>query len=237
MNNNKPTVLIVEDERGISGFMAAALSANGYRALQAATAGEAEVISNSQCPDLILLDLGLPDQDGLFFLKKLREWSPVPVVVVSARDREREKVEALDTGADDYITKPFGTAELLARIRAALRRSSGRQEAGGKFSTGDLTVDYDRRVVSVRGKEVHLTQVEYKIVTLISRHAGKVLTYDSIIKQIWGPHAPNDNQILRVNMANIRRKLEENPAEPRYILTELGVGYRMPDEEPPESEK
>ena len=156
------------------------------------------------------------------------------MVIVSARDREKEKVEALDLGADDYITKPFGTAELLARIRAALRRGAGAMpsQAGGKFSTGDLVIDYDRRTVSVRGKDVHLTQVEYKIVTLISRSAGKVLTYDSIIKQIWGPHAPKDNQILRVNMANIRRKLEDNPAEPRYILTELGVGYRMPDEDP-----
>ncbi len=232
--NNKPTILIIEDEKGISGFISATLSANGYRPIQAATAAEAEVLSNSQCPDLILLDLGLPDQDGLFFLKRLREWTQIPVVIVSARDREREKVEALDLGADDYITKPFGTAELLARIRAALRRGAGAigaQTTGGKFSTGDLVIDYDRRMVSVRGKDVHLTQVEYKIVTLISRYAGKVLTYDSIIKQIWGPHAPKDNQILRVNMANIRRKLEDNPAEPRYILTELGVGYRMPDED------
>ena len=233
--SNRPAILIVEDEKGISGFISATLSANGYRPIQAGTAAEAEAISTSQCPDLILLDLGLPDQDGLVFLKRLREWAQIPVVVVSARDREREKVEALDLGADDYITKPFGTAELLARIRAALRRGAGpigAQASGGKFSTGDLTIDYDRRAVTVRGTEVHLTQVEYKIVTLISRYAGKVLTYDSIIKQILGPHAPKDNQILRVNMANIRRKLEENPAEPRYILTELGVGYRMPDEDP-----
>lgn len=228
---NKATILIVEDERSIGSFISTTLESNGYRTLRTERGKEAVSVVSSHCPDLILLDLGLPDVDGLDVLRQIRQWSQIPVVVVSARDREKEKVQALDLGADDYITKPFGTAELLARIRAALRHShvgaSNTQE--GKFITGDLVIDYEKRLVMVAERDVHLTQVEYKIVTLISKFVGRVLTYDYIIKHIWGPNAPNDNQILRVNMANIRRKIEENPAEPKYILTEVGVGYRMAD--------
>mgnify|MGYP003235026752 FL=1 len=186
----------------------------------------------SHCPDLILLDLGLPDMDGIEILKKIREWSAVPVIVVSARGEESDKVEALDLGADDYISKPFGTSELLARIRTALRHSS--KNNGGAvnndvFSTKGLTIDFDKRKITVDGKDVHLTQIEFKIVSLLAKSAGRVLTYDYIITELWGPYAVKDNQILRVNMANIRRKLEKNPASPEYIFTEVGIGYRMVD--------
>lgn len=224
------TILIVEDEQVISSFLTTVLTANDWQALRAEKGREALSMVASYCPDLVLLDLGLPDMDGLEVLEAIRKWSQVPVIVVSARGHEREKVTALDLGADDYITKPFGTSELLARIRAALRHGSATQqpaEMTGTFTTGELSVDFDRRLVYRAGAEIHLTQIEFKILSLVSKYAGKVLTYDFIIKNVWGPHASKDNQILRVNMANIRRKLEINPAEPRYILTEVGVGYRM----------
>ena len=187
----------------------------------------------SYCPDLILLDLGLPDIDGVEVLKMIRQWSGIPIVVVSARGHEREKVEALDLGTDDYITKPFGTSELLARIRTALRHSqkslTANQIDTGKIIVGELEIDYDKRLVYLVGKEVHLTPIEYKIIILLSKYIGKVLTHDFIIKEVWGPYS-NEIQALRVNMANIRRKLEANPAEPKYIVTEVGVGYRMVEE-------
>lgn len=230
---NKVTILIVEDERAISNFISTILTSNGYRTIKTETGRETLSLITSHCPDVVLLDLGLPDMDGLEVIKAVREWSTIPIIVVSARGYEREKVEALDLGADDYITKPFGTSELLARIRTALRHSikpeTGDVSSSIRFSTGGFVIDFEKRIVSVDGVDVHLTQIEYKIVALLSRYAGRVLTYDTIIEQIWGPFAAGDNQILRVNMANIRRKIEKNPAEPRYILTEVGVGYRMND--------
>ena len=172
--------------------------------------------------------------DGLGIIRQVRAWSKMPIVVVSARDRERDKVEALDLGADDYITKPFGTSELLARIRAALRHMQGENaQACDRFVCGGLTIDFFKRRIYVDGEEAHLTQNEYKIVTLLAKYAGRVLTYDFIIQHVWGPHAQRDNQILRVNMANIRRKLEKNPASPAYISTEIGVGYRMAEADGP----
>ena len=171
--------------------------------------------------------------DGIEILKKIREWSSIPVIVVSARGEESDKVEALDLGADDYIAKPFGTSELLARIRTALRHSlmaSSGTPASETFKTKGLSIDFDKRHITVDGKDVHLTQIEFKIVSLLAKSAGRVLTYDFIITELWGPYAVKDNQILRVNMANIRRKLEKNPASPEYIFTEVGVGYRMVDE-------
>lgn len=232
--SNKLTVLIVEDEAAISNFIATILEANEYRTIKTGKGQEALSIITSRCPDLILLDLGLPDMDGLDILKTVRGWSQIPIIVVSARGHEREKVMALDLGADDYVTKPFGTSELLARIRTALRHSrrgeSSEEAVSGVFTCGGLQIDFDRRLILLDGNDIHLTQIEYKIVTLLARYAGRVLTYDFIIKDIWGPYAPRENQILRVNMANIRRKLEANPAEPRYIMTEIGVGYRMSDE-------
>lgn len=228
----KYTVLIVEDESNIASFMTTILTANSFNVLKARDGGEALMMISSHTPDIIILDLGLPDMDGQSVIKTVREWSQVPIIVVSARTHEREKVAALDLGADDYITKPFGTSELLARVRTALRHSS-RAEAGGeivqsgKFTSGDLLVDFDKRHVFIDGEDIHLTQNEFKLVGLLAKYAGRVLTYDFLIKKIWGPNAPSDNQILRVNMANIRRKLEANPAEPKYIFTEIGVGYRM----------
>ena len=232
--NNKTTVLIVEDEHAIRNFMSTILTSNGYRVIVATGGAEAISMIGSHCPDVILLDLGLPDIEGTEVLKSVREWSSIPVIVVSARTFEREKVEALDMGADDYITKPFGSSELLARIRTALRHSHKilTKDMGGKneFITGDLVIDFANRRVKVAEKEVHLTQIEYKILVLFARYVGRVLTYDFIINEIWGiPSEKNSQQLLRVNMANIRRKIEENPGNPKYILTEVGVGYRMAD--------
>ncbi|MBQ7757610.1 response regulator [Anaerotignum sp.] len=230
---NKIKVMIIEDEDAISNFIATTLKANSYASLLARTGSEALSMIPSHCPDLILLDLGLPDMDGIDILKKIREWSSIPVIVVSARGEESDKVEALDLGADDYISKPFGTSELLARIRTALRHSAKNSNgvaASDVFSTKGLTIDFGKRQVTVDGKDVHLTQIEFKIVSLLAKSAGRVLTYDFIITELWGPYAVKDNQILRVNMANIRRKLEKNPASPEYIFTEVGIGYRMVDE-------
>lgn len=230
---NQYHILVVEDERNIRNFMKTILTSNNYTVLTATTGEEAMALLSSHCPDLVLLDLGLPDTDGQMFIQAVRRWSQVPILVVSARTHERDKVMALDFGADDYITKPFGTSELLARVRAALRhaaqRSSGQQSS--VYHCRDLTVDEDKRRVQLAGSDVHLTQNEYKIVSLLARYAGKVLTYDQIIQHVWGPNAAGDNRILRVNMANIRRKLEANPAEPQYIFTEIGVGYRMAEGE------
>ena len=230
---NKIKIMIIEDEEAISNFIATTLKANTYAPLIAKSGSEALSMIPSHCPDLILLDLGLPDMDGIEILKKIREWSAVPVIVVSARGEESDKVEALDLGADDYIAKPFGTSELLARIRTALRHSimaSNGSPANDIFRTKGLTIDFDKRQITVEGRDIHLTQIEFKIVSLLAKSAGRVLTYDFIITELWGPYAVKDNQILRVNMANIRRKLEKNPASPEYIFTEVGVGYRMTDE-------
>lgn len=232
---NKQTILIIEDENTICNFISTTLLANDYKVLKASNGKEAISSFSSYCPDVILLDLGLPDMDGLDVLKKIRSWSSVPIIIVSARDQEKEKVTALDLGADDYITKPFGTSELLARIRTAIRHNI-KMETGKEFPTDffkakDLTIDFNKRIVTLGDKEIHLTQIEFKLVALLAGNAGKVLTYDYIIKKIWGPFSDvKDNQILRVNMANIRRKLEQNPADPQYIFTEVGVGYRMIDE-------
>lgn len=234
--SNKYLIVIVEDEYNISSFVSAVLQANGFDTMVARNGAEAIILITSHCPDLVLLDLGLPDMDGQGIIENVRGWSNVPIIVVSARTRERDKVKALESGADDYITKPFGTSELLARIRTALRHVQLRegeqaQRQTGVFHTGDLEVDYDKRRVYVNGEDAHLTQNEYKIVALLSKYSGRVLTYDAIIKHIWGPNAKQGNQILRVNMANIRRKIEPSTAEPRYIMTEMGVGYRMAEGE------
>lgn len=231
--NHKILILIVEDDEYICNFISAILTAHNYSVIKAVNGKEAISMTASHVPDLILLDLGLPDIDGTEVLKNIRTWNRVPIIVVSARGYEREKVEALDLGADDYVTKPFGPSELLARIRTALRHVQMSLQAAAsdlhKFALGELVIDYEKRYVTLAGKEVHLTPIEYKIIVLLSKHAGKVLTHDFIIKEVWGPYT-NENQTLRVNMANIRRKLEVNPAEPKYIITEVGVGYRMTEE-------
>lgn len=225
------SIIIIEDEKNICSFIENVLTPQNYQITAAGTGAEGLRLITALNPDLILLDLGLPDMDGLDLISEVRTWSPVPIIVISARTLERSKVAALDMGADDYLTKPFGTNELLARIRTALRHSQKTAEPQAKrYEVGDLLIDFERRLVKVKGEDVHLTQIEYKLVSLLAQNAGKVLTYESIISKIWGPYADSDNQILRVNMAHIRRKLEENPGEPKYIFTEIGVGYRMKDD-------
>lgn len=219
-------ILIVEDEFSISNFMKTVLEGDGYTVEVATCAAQARAALEKMKFSAMLLDLGLPDADGLELLRELRQRYGLPVIVVSARTEESEKVAALDSGADDYITKPFGSPELLARIRAALRRAGPAANLSA-FTTGELTIDYDKHLVTLAGRPVHLTANEYRLVELLSRSAGKVLTYDRISEAMWGDAAGGNSQLLRVNMANIRRKLEQNPAEPQYILTEIGVGYRM----------
>ncbi len=230
--NLKPTIIVIEDEKSICNFIETTLTAHNYKVITAATGQEGLSFITSRFPDLVLLDLGLPDIDGIEVIRQVRSWSMIPIIVISARTQEPEKVLALDSGCDDYITKPFGTSELLARIRTALRHqqhlSSSMANTEPVYSYDDLTIDFSRRLVTLAGQEIHLTQIEYKLVSLLAKNGGRVLTYDYIINHIWGPYADNNNnQILRVNMAHIRRKLEKNPAEPNYIFTEIGVGYRM----------
>jgi len=230
----KERILIVEDEASIVKLLRTVLAANEYEVIEASTAAEAKTLISSHCPDVILLDLGLPDMDGNDLLRSLREWTATPVIVVSARSDETDKVLAIDLGADDYITKPFGTSELLARIRMAIRHShamrhNDRIARTGKFKSGGLVIDYNKYRVYVDEKDAQLTQGEYRIVALLGRYAGRVLTYDFIMKELWGPGSTGDNKILRVNMANIRRKIEKTSTAPQYIFTEVGVGYRMAD--------
>lgn len=232
---HKLSILLVEDEKNICDFISTSLSAQDYRISTAHTGKEALPIITSQCPDLILLDLGLPDMDGMEIIRQVRTWSSVPIIVLSARTQEQEKVRALDLGADDYLTKPIGTSELLARIRTALRHSNRLNTDSPlykrPFHAKGLTIDFEKHRVSVDGKDVHLTQIEFKIISLLAQNSGRVMTYDTIISNIWGPYADDDNSILRVNMAHIRRKLEQNPAEPQYVFTEIGIGYRMIEDE------
>lgn len=227
--NHKDTILIIEDEKNISNFIESILQKHGAKTLKAMNGTEGISLCGSCCPDVVLLDLGLPDLDGMEVLRQIRVFSLVPVIVISARGAEQDKVAALDLGADDYITKPFGSEELLARIRTALRhsRNAGISSQAQIYEREGLRLDFGKRIVRLDGEDIHLTPVEYKLVSLLARQAGQVLTYSYLLKEIWGPFADTNNQILRVNMANIRRKLGENPADPRYILTEIGVGYRM----------
>ena len=232
MGNNKFKVLLVEDDRNITTSLQAILETNGYQVLTAERCMQGLMVFSSHQPDVVVLDLGLPDEDGSYFLRQVRMESAVPILVLSARTDEGDKVCALDLGANDYITKPFGAAELLARIRAALRSSLGVRSLGGDgtFRIADMIIDYDRRRVSVAGENVHLTQTEYNILALLSRNTGKVMTYSAIIRQIWGGMDDGSVKKLQVNMANIRRKLGCTPGDNRYFLNELGVGYRMLDE-------
>lgn len=230
MMNTHTNIIIIEDEKNICNFIETVLTPQNYHVVCAATGAEGLLQIHAVNPDLVLLDLGLPDMDGMEIIEKVRAYSTVPIIVISARTMEYSKVAALDMGADDYLTKPFGTAELLARIRTALRHSQKDGSKNTRYEVGSLLIDFERRLVRVKSQDVHLTQIEYKLVSLLAQNAGRVLTYETIISKIWGPYADNDNQILRVNMAHIRRKLEDNPAEPHYIFTEIGVGYRMREE-------
>lgn len=231
----KCSVLIIEDEKNIQNFVGKALKRHDYRVLYACSGHEGLEIIRSQCPDIILLDLGLPDMNGDQVIREVRTWSSIPIIVISARTAESEKVTSLDLGADDYITKPFGTSELLARIRASLRHSN-RLHTDSElyirpYRHREMLLDFSKRLLKINGEMIHLTPIEYKIVAFLAQNSGKVITYSSILSNVWGPYADNDNKILRVNMANIRRKIEQDPAQPKYIFTEVGVGYRMAEDE------
>lgn len=225
-------ILIVEDDPGICKFLKAALCANAYDVVVTGTAKNALAVISSHCPDCILLDLGLPDLDGNEVIRSVRSWSTIPILVISARGTENDKAAALDLGADDYLTKPFGTVELLARIRTAIRHTRTTAEDSeiaryGQYQVGALRIDYRKRRVYLGERDAGLTPNEFKIVALLGKHPGRVLTYQQMLRALWGPAASSDNKILRVHMANLRRKIEPNPDEPIYLFTEVGVGYRM----------
>lgn len=229
MSNNRYKILIIEDEANIRKFLKTLLTTNNYQVFIAENATQGKMMFKSHCPDLLLLDLGLPDMDGLDLLKEIREESPTPIIVLSARYDERDKVTALDLGANDYVTKPFGTAELQARIRTAIRNSNPfmGNVTQGKFQSGDMEIDYDERKVYIAGEELKLTQTEYNIVALLARRAGRVLTYAEIIQAVWGADDVGSTKKLQVNMANIRKKMGVKPGTNKYIQNELCIGYRM----------
>ena len=232
MSNNKYKILVVEDDRNILSMIQTVLDMGGYQVLTAQRCQQGILMLSSHVPDLVVLDLGLPDMDGEEFIRLARRSSMIPIIVLSARTDERDKVSALDLGANDYITKPFGTAELLARVRASLRINRMNLQAvtpSNVFVLDDLEIDYDRRQVRVAGNVVHMTQIEYNILSLLSQQVGKVMTYSAMISFIWGAMDDGSIKKLHVNMANIRRKLGCRPGENRYIINELGVGYRMLD--------
>ncbi len=230
MTEPTDTVLVVEDEAPMRRFVRSALTTHGFKVTEAGTLHEAETAATESPPDLILLDLGLPDGDGLELLARLREWSRAPVIVLSARGREEDKVIALDAGADDYLTKPFGTSELLARIRVALRHARAQQRPDEPvLSVGPIKIDHARHEVTVEGKLVHLTPIEFRLLALLARHAGKVLTHRQLLHDVWGPRSTHQTHYLRVHMAALRRKVEVDAARPRWLITEAGVGYRLRD--------
>lgn len=222
-----PLVLAIEDELSMRRFLRAALESHGYRFLEASTAQEATLIASSHRPDILLMDLGLPDQDGLDLTRRFREWTRTPIIVLSARGREADKILALDAGADDYLTKPFGTGELMARIRVALRHRGAPSEEAPIFEVGDLRVDQAKRQVFLLGAEIHLTPTEYKLLIQLVRHAGKVLTHEQLLREVWSGSKGATPLYLRVYMTQLRHKLEADPARPRYFVTEQGVGYRL----------
>ncbi len=225
----QPRILVVDDEAQIRRFLRTALTSEGFDAIEADCGHRALADAAARHPDAMILDLGLPDIDGVEVVKRLREWSAMPVIVLSARLMEEHKIAALDAGADDYLTKPFGVGELLARVRVALRHAAGRAApgAGGTFETGDLKIDFARRQVFMRGEPVHLTPIEHRLLTELVRHAGKVITHRELLKQVWGPGKVDQAHYLRIYMAQLRHKLEADPARPRLLETETGVGYRL----------
>ncbi len=235
---NTPLNLIVEDDIPVRNFIRTSLTALKYRVLETETGVEAVSLTKSHMPDLILLDLGLPDIDGLEVIKRLREWCAIPIIIVSARGQEKTKVQALDDGADDYLTKPFGVGELMARIRVALRHALSNLKTGdqevSEIKIKGLRVDLQKRRLFINEREIHLTPIEYKLVVFLASNAGKVLTHRMILKEVWGPGRVTETQYLRVFMANLRRKIEQDPTQPMYLKTEIGVGYRMEDEPLPQ---
>jgi two-component system, OmpR family, KDP operon response regulator KdpE len=229
MADNHPTVLVIEDEAQIRRFLRATLTAHGYQLLEATTAQEGLVQAATRQPEIVILDLGLPDLDGLEVTRRLREWTTVPIIVLSARGQESDKVTALDAGADDYLTKPFSVGELLARLRVALRHAARTSQEPGEpiFTVGDLRVDLARRQVYIAEQQVHLTPIEYKLLTTLVRYAGRVVTHRQLLQEGWGPGHTEASHYLRVYMGQLRHKLEADPTRPRYLVTEPGVGYRL----------
>jgi two-component system KDP operon response regulator KdpE len=229
MSEDKELILLIEDEPQMRRFLRITLQTHGYRLVEAATAQEGLMQATTRNPDIVLLDLGLPDLDGLEVTKRLREWTQTPIIVISAREQEQDKVKALDAGADDYLTKPFNAGELMARIRVALRHASlsraDQQEP--VFALENLRVDLAKRQVFVNNEEVHLTPIEYKLLVTLIRHAGRVITHTQLLKEVWGPAHVNEVQYLRVYMTQLRHKLESDPARPRFLMNEPGIGYRL----------
>jgi two-component system KDP operon response regulator KdpE len=227
----RPLILVVEDEPQVMRVLRAALPGNGYRVAEATSGGQALVEAATRTPDLVLLDLGLPDLDGVEVTRRLREWSRVPVIVISAREQENDKIQALDAGADDYVTKPFATGELLARIRVALRNAArAAPDAASTFASGDLRVELGARRVFVGDDEVRLTRTEYRLLAALVRQAGRVVTHRQLLLEVWGPGAIDHAHYVRIYMGQLRHKLERDPARPRYLLTETGVGYRLKED-------
>ena len=226
MTEKNKVAVVIEDDAHIRRFLKATLEENGFKYVEAESAKRGLVQCETQMPDVIVLDLGLPDMDGLEVIERVREWTKVPIVVLSARGQEKDKVTALDSGADDYLTKPFGVDELMARVRVALRRSA-KTDGEPVFRHKGLEVDLEKRVVSVSGKEVHLTPIEYRLLATLVKHAGKVLTHKQLLVEVWGPNAEFEHQYVRVYMNQLRHKLEPEPARPKYLVTETGVGYRL----------
>lgn len=227
MSEISPGVVVVEDEKQIRRFVRSALEAEGCRVFEAESGQQGLVEAGTRKPDLIVLDLGLPDLDGVEFIRDVRGWSAVPILILSARSTENDKIVALDAGADDYLTKPFGVGELLARVRALLRRQGKSSEGGPVVMFGDIEADLSRRVVTRNGEPVHLTQIEYRLLSLLIANPGKVLTHRHLLREVWGPSFVESNHYLRIYVGHLRQKLEADPAQPKYILTETGVGYRF----------
>jgi len=228
MPTSAPVALLVEDERQIRRFVRTAMEAEGWQVFEAETMRQGLIDAGTRKPDLVVLDLGLPDGDGVDFIRDFRGWSSVPIIVLSARAGETDKIEALDAGADDYLTKPFGVGELLARVRATLRRKPGTMAGGGAvFRFGDVEVDQTTRVVTKAGDRVHLTPIEYRLLSLLIANAGKVLTHRHLLREVWGPSFVESNHYVRIYVGHLRQKLEADPAQPRHLLTETGVGYRF----------
>jgi two-component system KDP operon response regulator KdpE len=238
MSQDKGLILLIEDEPQMQRFLRIVLQGQGYRFVEAQTGQEGLAQAALRSPDIVLLDLGLPDIDGLEVTRRLREWSDTPIIILSAREQEHDKIKALDAGADDYLTKPFGAGELLARIRVAIRHKVMQQAGQGEpvFILDNLRVDMTQRQVFLNEKEIHMTPIEYRLLTVLIKHAGKVVTHNQLLKEVWGPSYSKETQYLRVYMTQLRHKLETDPARPRFLINEPGVGYRLkfePREEPP----